>query len=186
MQIEEPWHSYLDELDQKLESPITLICIGGFVVSMYLGTHRETADLDYLAVTPSSAIGLLETIAGRGSELHRKFKLYLQFVSPAIACPPYEYESRLVDGFPGQWQHLRLMMLERHDIMLLKLLSDRDVDREDFLAIAGEESFDLDLFRARFEDELADNITGRPETHRITLNDWIEMAKEERARRHHL
>lgn len=42
----EPWFSFLTDLDAQLDEPVDFHCIGGFVVSQYLGFGRETADLD--------------------------------------------------------------------------------------------------------------------------------------------
>jgi hypothetical protein len=51
----EPWFSFLTELDAQLDEPADFHCIGGFVVSQYLGFGRETADLDVLRVIPGQA-----------------------------------------------------------------------------------------------------------------------------------
>jgi hypothetical protein len=53
--INEPWLSFLRELDQIAESTVRLDCIGGFVVTTLYGLSRTTADIDVLEIAPRSA-----------------------------------------------------------------------------------------------------------------------------------
>ena len=52
----------------------------------------------------------LTEIAGKGSRLHQKYKVYLDAVT--VATPPESYEQRLVPMYPGAWVHLRLEALD--------------------------------------------------------------------------
>ena len=76
----EPWNSFLSELDGKLTRPVTLTCIGGFTIAMLYGLPRPTVDIDCLSVTPVADTAVLESLAGKDSELHRKRGVYLQHV----------------------------------------------------------------------------------------------------------
>ena len=78
-----PWEGFLAELDEKLEFPVELHCLGGFVLLVLYERPIQTADLDTLAVIPNSASSLLEELAGRGSPLHEKHRVYLQIVTVA-------------------------------------------------------------------------------------------------------
>ncbi len=42
-EVPSPWNRFLAELDARLPEPITLHCIGGFVVSVLYGLPRPTA-----------------------------------------------------------------------------------------------------------------------------------------------
>ena len=64
------WKAFLQDVDQLLQSAVELHCLGGFVLSVLYDLPRPTADVDYIAAMPSSAIAELEMIAGRGSTLH--------------------------------------------------------------------------------------------------------------------
>src|SRR2546421_9088966 len=86
-------------------------CCGGFVVTQFYGVARTTSDVDFLGVVPNVRAHLNE-IAGRGSTLHRKHKVYLDAVT--VATPPENYEERLTRMFPSAWDHLRLFALEAH------------------------------------------------------------------------
>lgn len=84
----EPWQSFLRELDERLTEAVELHCIGGFVVSLQYGVGRQTSDIDFLNVVPHLPADDLEAIAGLGSELHRKHRLYIQRVTIATSsCP---------------------------------------------------------------------------------------------------
>ena len=88
------WKAFLQDVDQLLQSAVELHCLGGFVLSVLYDLPRPTADVDYIAAMPSSAIAELEMIAGRGSTLHKKHGMYLQHVTIAdvpedFACSPW-------------------------------------------------------------------------------------------------
>ncbi len=116
----EPWRSFLRDLDERLTGEVALHCIGGFVVSLYYGIGRQTSDIDFLSAVPRIPTDDLEAIAGQRSELHRKYRLYLQRVT--IATVPEGYLDRLQRMFASAgWKHLALFALEAHDLALSKL-----------------------------------------------------------------
>ena len=88
----EPWRSFFAEVDASLTEDVHLHCRGGFVVTQLYGVARTTSDVDFLAVVPNVQSRLTE-IAGKGSPLHRKHKLYLDAVT--VAIPPEDYEHVL-------------------------------------------------------------------------------------------
>lgn len=97
----EPWNSFLVELDRAAAEETRLECMGGFVVTLLYGLSRETADLDVLLIAPGERrIPLLE-LGGRGGELHRKYKVYLDYVD--VAKVPEDYEERLTEMLPGAY-----------------------------------------------------------------------------------
>ncbi len=131
----EPWCSFLRELDELLKGPVELRCLGGFVVTQQYGIGRETADIDFLAVTAQSPEDDIEALAGLRSKLHRKYRLYMQYVG--IATPPVGYATRMNRMFPlSPWKHLRLFALDATDIALSKLERNADRDREDVVRMA--------------------------------------------------
>lgn len=168
----EPWFSFLTELDAQLDEPADFHCIGGFVVSQYLGFGRETADLDVLSVIPSQVAGRVVQLAGKGSALHVKHRVYIDHVG--IANYPDNYESRLVRAFPV-WPKVRLWALEPHDLALTKLERSIERDIRDVIFLAQAGLIDRDTLVSRFEAELEPYITGRTATwHRTTLKMWME------------
>lgn len=171
----EPWRSFLAELDAALGTTVELHCLGGFVVTQQYGIGRETSDIDFLtAITPAPALNL-EAIAGVGSSLHRRHRLYVQHVG--ISTPPADYPVRLVRMFPkAGWKHLRLCALEANDLALSKLERNADRDREDVLRLAQAGYLDPDVLQTRYFQEVRPYLLDKVQWHDKTLELWLEMA----------
>jgi hypothetical protein len=89
-QIPEPWASFLSQVDDHLSEDVELHCFGGFVIMMLYGLARSTVDVDALPAVKRSAWRRLANLAGKGSELHRRYGPYLDFVT--IATVPEDYD----------------------------------------------------------------------------------------------
>jgi hypothetical protein len=114
---------------------------------------------------------------GKGGKLHEKYKVYLDQVS--VAQPPYEYESRLREMFPGAFRHLRLMALDPYDLALTKLDRNIERDRSDVRYLARTMPFDLNLLQERYTTELRAYLAN-PVRADSSLQSWIEDIEEER------
>jgi hypothetical protein len=114
----EPWLSFLNDLDSKLEEPTEFHCMGGFAVVQAYGLRRSTADIDVLSVVPYSSSARLLELAGKESSLRATYGIYLDVVT--VASAPEDYASRLTPLFPGVWRKLHLFVLEAHDLALTK------------------------------------------------------------------
>src|ERR1700719_2917302 len=113
----EPWRSFLHDLDMRLKGAVALRCLGGFVVTQQYGIGRGTSDIDFLSVTAVSADDNVEVLGGLGSDLHKKYRVYLQYVG--IATPPCDYADRLREMYPNPpWNNLRLFGLDPTDVAL--------------------------------------------------------------------
>ena len=111
-------------------------------------------------------------IAGRGSPLHRKHKLYLDAVT--VATPPEDYERRLVPMFPGNWTHLRLLALEAHDVALSKLERNHERDRDDVRQLARAGHLSPGTPKERYFAELRPNLLAHEARHDLTLELWLD------------
>ena len=171
----EPWRSFLAELDGLLKAPVELCCLGGFVVTQQYGIGRETSDIDFLSIFAQSPEDNVETLAGLGSKLHRKYRLYMQYVG--IVTPPADYATRLIHMFPAApWQRLKLFGLDPTDIALAKLERNAERDREDFLRLAQAGYIDREVLKRRYHEELRPYLLNRISWHDQTLELWLEMA----------
>jgi hypothetical protein len=131
----EPWRSFLKALDERLKGRVELRCLGGFVVTQHYGIGRATSDIDFFTAIAQLPEDDVEALAGLGSELHRKFRLYVQHVG--IAILPSDYASRLTRMFPSaSWKRLKLFALDPADLALSKLERNAQRDREDVLRLA--------------------------------------------------
>jgi hypothetical protein len=166
----EPWRSFFAEVDAQLGEEVVLHLCGGFVVTQLYGVARTTSDVDFLSAVPNLRANLAE-IAGKGSLLHRKHKLFLDPVT--IATPPENYQDRLIAMFPGAWSQLQLYALEAHDLALSKLERNIERDREDVHQLARTGYIRPDVLRDRYYSELRPNLANESR-HDLTLQLWLE------------
>jgi len=166
-----PWGSFLDDLNQRIPRPIELHCLGGFVLTVLYGRTIETHDVDYIAVVPHQESATLQEIAGPGSELAKKHRVWLQLVG--IADVPENYESRLTEICPGEFSKIRLLALDPHDIALSKLTRNYPIDRRDIAFLAEKGILKPDILEERYRLELRPNLANE-ERHDLTLKLWLE------------
>jgi hypothetical protein len=120
----EPWNEFLKEVASSLDDLVTLHCMGGFALTMLYGLPRPTFDVDCLAIVPARETTSLQTLAGKGSALHKRFGIYLQPFG--IVSVPENYTLRLMPIFPETYCCLTLFGLEAHDLALSKLERTHD------------------------------------------------------------
>lgn len=173
--IPEPWRSFLSDIDERLTEDVELHCLGGFVITVLYDLPRPTADVDVIVISPRSEIEPLMDLAGQGSALHSKHKVYLQLVG--VATVPDEYEERLTDISPAAFKHLRVLALDPYDLALSKLERNTQRDRDDVKHLARTVPLDLNVFRRRYEKELRPYL-GNPEREDLTLELWLEAIRE--------
>lgn len=176
-----PWKEFLQDLDGVLPEPCKLPCFGGFAVTLAYGISRMTSDIDVQDVAPPRMAAVLIEEGGRGSPLAIKHKVYIDIVG--IANAPYDYESRLRPMYPGAFQNIQLVVMDPYDVALTKLKRDSDKDFQDVLQLAEKIPFDLDLFEKRYQEELRDNTTGKPEENDRIFYRWKQAILEDRARK---
>jgi hypothetical protein len=173
----EPWKSFFTEIDRSLEEEVTLHCLGSFVMTVLYGLDRPTADVYVLPVGSNAAMESLIDLAGQGSKLHKKYRVYLQVVG--VAQVPVNYEDRLTKMFPGIFNHLSLFALDPYDLALSKLERNIQRDRDDVKHLARKVPFDLNILQERYHRELRPDL-GNPDREDLTLKLWIEVIEEER------
>ena len=102
-QVPEPWKSFFGELDREATAETRLDCMGGFVATVLYGLPRATSDLDVLLIAPGEQRAPLLELGIRGGALHRKYKVYLDYVG--VAKVPEDYEQRAAHrNVPGGLQ----------------------------------------------------------------------------------
>lgn len=166
-----PWGEFLDEVEKLLSRPVEIHCLGGFVLTVLYGRPLPTADIDYITAVPGEEVQTLQTIGGPDSNLAKKYKVHLQFVT--VADVPEDYESRLVDIFPERFSRLRLRALDAHDIVLSKLTRNNPIDESDVEFLAGKSFLDAVVLEERYRRELRPNLANQ-ERHDLTLKFWLE------------
>lgn len=175
--IPEPWGAFLRELDRVAIKPVSFHCLGGFVITRYYGFDRETSDVDVLAVTPETEAADLLEAGGKGSPLHRKFRIYLDMVTVLDAFPE-DYDNRLVEMFPRRLEKIRLYATEAHDLALMKLGRNIERDREDVKYLARTKFLTAEVLRERYAREMRPYLAASKKYDEI-LDLWTEMIEEE-------
>ena len=161
-----PWPRFLTEVDHGLSEVVELHCAGGFVLTAVHGIPRTTADLDYISAIPHHATEELERIAGRDSDLAKRYKVFLQAVG-GVADYPENYESRLTTLRFGL-KRLTLRILEPYDLLLSKLTRNSPKDMEDVRALVQKLNLEFDVLLERFRTEMS--WVSRRDWHEQTLN----------------
>lgn len=174
--LSEPWLSFLAEIDRAASSPRRLHCLGGFVVTQVYGSQRTTSDLDALTLIGDHSD--LFQIGGIGSDLHKRYKVYLDPVG--IATLPENYGERLKKICDGLFKNLGLFALDPYDLALAKIERNIERDRDDVKFLFRKLSLELDILSSRYFDELRPYLA-IPEREDLTLKLWCEMIAEEAA-----
>jgi hypothetical protein len=162
-----PWHGFLSDVDQSLSEAVELHCVGGFVLEAVYGIPRmvATGDLDYISANPSRSNEELNRIAGLGSDLAKKHKVFLQMVG--VADYPENYESRLTT-LPLGLKKLTLRVLEPYDLLLSKLTRNNPKDMQDVQATVKQLGLKFEVLMQRFQTEMS--WVANRDRHEQTLN----------------
>ena len=177
IEIPQPWNSFLRDIDQLLATPTEFHCIGGFVVTTFYGFERETADLDVLEIRPSGGTEIVLAQAQRGSELHKKHRVYLDRVT-VIQAYPENYETRLTEMYVGAFSQLRLFAVEAHDLALMKLERNIERDRVDVKYLAEAGRITAEELELRYQTEMRPYIAIPQQRADLTVKLWVEMIRE--------
>lgn len=170
----EPWASLLKSIDALMKERVDVHCLGGFVVTLKYGISRTTSDIDILPTAPPHKLTKLQELGGQGSDLHQRYKVYLQPVT--VMTYPEEYESRLTPMWPSfDLANLRIFALEAHDLALTKLERNSDVDRQDIQELARLGHLDPTTLRRRYQEEFRPNPAAGVKKHDLTLQLWLDM-----------
>jgi hypothetical protein len=170
--LPQPWAVFLRELDGLLDEPFEFHCIGGFAAVVAYGLPRSTNDLDYCSLIPCNRIPDIQRLAGEGSHLARKHKVYVH--QAGVACVPESYDERLTELFPGQFKNIRLRVLDPYDLVLSKISRNAERDQEDVRYLARTQHLDPNILRERYAKELRVALTGSLAYHDKTLEFWVE------------
>jgi hypothetical protein len=170
-QIREPWLGFFLRIDEALEGPVEIHCIGGFALSVLAGWPRPTGDVDIVSVLPVSAGEVLHRIAGQGSDLARTTRISLQMVS--VADLPRDYSGRLLDVAPPECANLRIRIVEAHDLALSKLDRNLHRDREDVRYLAERSLIQAQVLKERFEREFRPYALNESRS-ALTLELWLD------------
>jgi hypothetical protein len=170
-----PWDAFLAEIDDRLQRPIELHCLGGFVLLVRFGLPRPTYDVDFIAGVPKDTALELVDLAGKGTALASKHRLYVDLVT--VGEFPEDYEEHLIDLATPSLHRLRLRTLAPHDLILAKLTRNSPKDHYDVRFLAEKGQLDATVLEARYREHLRPYLL-TTERHDLTLSIWLETIRE--------
>ena len=113
--------------------------------------------------------------ARRGSELHKRFGLYVEHVG-VLSSYPEDYEARLRPMFSGAFEHLNFLVLEAHDLALTKIERNAPRDIKDVRFLASGGLIDPDTLVNRYFSEMRPSLAAGNTLKQIEHNMrlWLE------------
>ena len=171
--LEDSWLGFLTELDSQLSTPTTLICMGGFVMTHCYGSPRQTVDLDTCDLAPSTQHKEIERLSCEGSQLYRKYRLYIQRVT--VATIPCDHLDRVIQIDTPTLKKLTLCALEAHDLALSKLERSQDRDLNDVQHLAAQGHINAKTLIERYHEEHRLYLLGDLHRYDRTLNLWLNL-----------
>lgn len=165
LKLPPPWAEFLAAVDKSLSHAVEVHCVGGFILSLLHEIPRSTADLDYIDIYPDSQE--LEHLAGRESELTKKYKVFFHRVG-GISDFPEDYQTRMSET-PLGLQKLSLKALDPYDLALSKLTRNNPKDMEDVKFLAKKLGLSFATLYGRWEKEMKPWVP-HAERHETTLN----------------
>lgn len=173
--LSRPWAEFLSEVNESISKKIEVHCLGGFVLTALYAVPRTTADLDYIATVPATAVAELQTVGGSESELAKTHRVCFQHAG-GVSDVPEDYQRRLA-LLPFGLSKLTLKVLEPYDLVLSKLTRNSPKDREDVKILAGNLNLSFRALMARFEQEMRPWLPNL-QRHETTLELWREYFAE--------
>lgn len=137
---------FLLDLDARwtwpMPSRIPLRVIGSTALMLQTAYSRGTKDSDVLETIDLSAETQQRLLAagGAGTELHARWRLYIEIVGNGIPFLPWPARWHLLDKLNGSLEHFELGVLDVVDVAVSKLKRLNDNDLTDIAAM-----IDLDL-----------------------------------------
>lgn len=137
---------FLSAVDDRLERPFRLELIGGAAAILAFDVRRGTLDID-----STNDVRRIEK-ACRSARAATGLDIPLQTVG--IYDGPYEYESRLARIRSPRFRKLQVLVPEKHDWALMKIVRLNQKDIDDIQEVADAAGFDARIFLKRFLEEM--------------------------------
>lgn len=133
--------------------PIVLLLIGSTALFLQTDYIRGTKDADILEMSdlPKKIWEQLRKIAGKGSDLAKSHRLYVDLVGPGLAFLPVPPLFHPLDALNKRLRHFCLQALDPVDVVVSKLKTFRAGDLDDIRAMADRDLLNPNRLVERFE-----------------------------------
>lgn len=147
---------YFVELDNVWKSPtgkpIPFKIIGGMALILQYDYKRTTKDADIIEVaeiTEQIKKDILD-VAGKDSKLHKKCRLYVEFLNSAFPFLPLKPNYHRIASLNKKLNNFYIEALDATDVVISKLARFRGADVDDIFAMIEMGSVDKTNFDKRF------------------------------------
>ncbi len=164
--------AFLAAVDAELKHDAAIKIIGGSAASLAYHVSLTTRDID----TANSIAPIEEACA----IARRKTGLDIPVGFSSVHDGPYLMDDRWVRLAEPATKHLLILVPEKHDLALMKMLRGDQHDLEAIVEMHQGEPFDLKIFSERYKNEMSHTI-GKPETLRLNFLSMIGALFGDRA-----
>ncbi len=164
---------FLQKTDEFLSEECSLIVIGGAAASLAYGVTKTTTDID-LATAPPEHLKIAIDLARKDTGMN----MPVSYVG--VFEPPYCFEDRLSVLKKPALNKLNLLMPERHDLALMKVVRGYENDIQAIVEIHHSYPLDPAILIERFMEEMS-QVNGSASNIRLNFLLMIEslFSKEE-------
>lgn len=146
-------------IDSRLARAETLVIIGGAAAALAYKVTRGTRDIDTMNDPRAVMSAYREAVKDTGIEI--------PLGAAGVADAPYEYESRLRRLNTPKLTRLNLLVPEKHDLVLMKIVRGSEADIQAAIDIAAACGLRRAVLEKRFREEMT-HVIGNPR--RLALN----------------
>ena len=141
---------FLTAVDRTLGRRADVVVIGGAAAAVAYGFAGATRDVD--TWTPVGG-----ELAAAAERARRSTGLDVPLARSTVADGPHDFESRLQRALP-RLRRLRVMVPEKHDLVLMKVLRGDEHDLEAIEGIHRRSPLDLSILVKRYREEMGATI----------------------------
>jgi len=142
--------TFLRALDRNLRDPVSVLVVGGAAASIGYDSNTETSDIDIFNVLNGSS----EEILKAGEEARKETGLNVAMGGAPVTDLPYNYEDRIKEVRGLSLKTLTLLVPDKYDLALSKVLRAYPHDIEAIEGIDYKHPLSQKTLVERFETEL--------------------------------
>lgn len=141
---------FLGAVDRALRRRIEVVIIGGAAAAVQYAVDKGTRDIDTWTTVQRELVVAVE-------HARRATGLAVPFQKSGVADGPFDLEARLKRALP-RLRRLCVMVPERHDLVLMKLVRGYEHDLEAMEEIHRRSPLKLAVLLTRYEEEMGDVV----------------------------
>ena len=157
---------FLVALDQHLAESFTMIIIEGCAAALAYKTRGNTQDID--------TMNDVSEIQDAYKAAKKETGLNIPLGPAGVADAPYGYEARLEELKLHGMSRLKILVPEKHDLVLMKIIRGYEHDLATIKEMADRIGLELETLLERFQSEMS-HVTCEPS--RLELNFLVAVER---------